>query len=304
MFGLTDRWKKRPEKEPQGGEGPVHGHGGAVIPLRARASGGRVTAHAYEAEHESYPPGGLRTFRRMLRDAQVRACLKTKTLAVVSETCEVRAAGKDGVSVRVAETVHAQMHALPGGMGGLMESALDALAMGYSVGEYVWGADGRLARIAWHDPARFRFVADRWGQVTHLEPIEGAGDPLPRERFVVWSYQGRYGCPYGESDLLAAYRPWASKDQLLRAWWVALDRMGAPTPLGKLPQHASEAERETLINALQRIRTEAALVVPDTYDVSLLESGRFEPGACFALAVEYHDKQIAKAILGQTLTTD
>lgn len=70
------------------------------VPLRSRAVGGRtsdtelsrVSAQSFALDAEIYPAGGLAVFGRMQRDAQVRACLTTKRLAVLSESVEVHAA--------------------------------------------------------------------------------------------------------------------------------------------------------------------------------------------------------------------
>ncbi len=274
------------------------------VPLRARAGGGRLTPASYEARHEAYPPGGLATLKRMQRDPQVRACVATKKLCVLAEEVEVRPAGADRLSRRAAQTVEAALAALPGGVCCLIEGALDALPMGYAVGELVWAPGGSLDRVAWHDPARFQFVGGPCGDVERLEVLGHGGLTLPRSRFVLWSYQARYGNPYGESDLVAAYRPWALKDALLRFWAAALDRFGAPTVVGKVPPHTPQEQRDELLSLLSALQTRSSLVVGNDTDVSTLESGRAEPGAGFEAAANFCNREIAKAVLGQTLTTE
>jgi phage gp29-like protein len=174
---------------------------------------------------------------------------------------------------------------------------------GYAVGEMIWDEGATLRAIRWHDPRRFAFEADDWGAVTGLRLLD-AGTVYPVERFLLYTHGGRFGNPYGESDLVAAYRPWATKDQLRRMWLSALDRFGAPVPVARVPRTWDQSEMDALSTTLGKLQNESALVVPEdvTVDVSL-DAGRVEPARAFVTAIEYEDTQIARAILGQELTT-
>jgi phage gp29-like protein len=239
----------------------------------------------------------------MQRDAQVRACLTTKRFAVLSERAEVHPREDSPLARRAADTVRTQLNAIPGGIGGIVAGALDALAMGYAVGELIWAEEGSLSEVRWHDPRRFGFVLDAHGRLESLE-LRETGATYPKERFVCYTYQGRYGNPYGESDLVAAYRAWATKDQLRRMWLTALDRFGAPIPVAKVPPHWTPAETEHLSRLLTRVQHESSLVVSREVEIELaLDTGRVEPARAFVTAIAYEDTQIARAILGQELTT-
>jgi phage gp29-like protein len=239
----------------------------------------------------------------MQRDPQVRACLTTKRLAVLSEAVEVHPADQSAAAVRAADVVRDQMASIPGGAGGIVAGALDALAMGCAIGEYVWNLDGTLGRIRWHDPRRFQFAADGLGDVVELVLLD-AGVRFPAERFVVYSYQSRYGNPYGESDLVSAYRPWAQKDAVQRMWLSALDRFGAPTPVARVPQTWQQTDIDHLSGLLARLQSDSSLVVTDdvAFDATFFQ-GRIEPAKAFDTAALWCDTQIARAILGQELTT-
>ena len=239
----------------------------------------------------------------MQRDAQVRACLTTKRLAVLSESVEVHASGESALAQQAAETVRVSLAGIPGGAGGIVTGALEALATGYAVGEYVWNIDGSLDSIRWHDPRRFTFVADGAGQIAHVEVVD-ANLRYPRSRFVLYSYQSRYGNPYGESDLIAAYEPYTRKQTIRRMWFVALDRFGTPTPVVTFPRSASQDDINKIVGSASRSGTASALSIPEGWHIDApLDLGRVEPGAAFVTAIRYEDEQIARAILGQDLTT-
>jgi phage gp29-like protein len=227
-------------------------------------------------------------------------------LSVLSEQAEVHpGVGDVALAKRAASVVEEALHNLPGGVSGIVAGALDALAMGYCVGELVWSEAGKLARVLWHDPRRFTFTVDGAGHITEI--LFRVGGELRREsptRFVLWAYQGRYGNPYGESDLVAAYRPWAQKDTVQKMWLSALDRFGAPIPVARVPQNWSDSDVAQLSALLSRLQNESSLVLSQEVQLDTpLDATRTEPARAFHTAAVWCDTQIARAILGQELTS-
>lgn len=246
----------------------------------------------------------MSVFTRMQRDAQVRACLTTKRLAVLSEQVEVHPCGESAAAKRAASVVEAQLDSCRGGAGRILTGAMDALAMGFSIGELIWALDGTLEAVAWHDPRRFALHADAAGVVSEVEVIDanGAGQRFPASRFVIFSYQGRYGSPFGESDLTAAYEPWTRKQMLMRMWLVAMDRFGSPPVVGKFPLSWTQPQADDLATKLSNLQTESSLTVPADVEIEFAAQSN-EPGAGFEAAVGFQNREIARAILGQELTT-
>lgn len=240
----------------------------------------------------------------MERDAQVRACLNTKRLSVLSETALVRPGDDSAAAASAAALVGKQLAAIPGGIAGIVTGCLDALVMGYAVGELVYDNAGNLASLRWHDPRRFAAVAGPDFDMEGVELLDG--DPLlfPSSRFLWYTYQGRYGNPYGESDLVAAYRDFSEKETIRRMWLTGLDRFAVPTPVASVPLSWSQGQVDDLAKKLGTLQSETALVVPDPVKIGFdLNSGRVEPAKAYVTAIEYHDTQIARGILGQDMTT-
>ena len=119
-----------------------------------------------------------------------------------------------------------------------------------------------------------------------------------------YAYQSRYGNPYGESDLIAAYRAWVQKDLTQRMWLHALDRFGAPVPVARVPANWGDEDIANLSRVLARLQNDAALVISNEVELDApLGTGRVEPARAFHTACQWYDTQIARAILGQELTT-
>ena len=92
---------------------------------------------------------------------------------------------------------------------------------------------------------------------------------------------------------------------LRKLWMTALDRFGSPLPVARVPVGWPQSEMNTLADQLANTNNESSLVIPNEVQLdTVLDSGRVEPARAFLAAVAYEDTQIARALLGQELTTE
>lgn len=290
-------------KPPLGESVPAEGAG----PLGAGILGARMPFFA-EDDGGGVGPG---TYRRMLRDPQVKACLSTKKFAVLSQGWTVRA-GDDTAGARdAAAFARDALGRMRGSVPEALSDLLDALGVGVSLLEIVYRRvetgphAGRIGLDALKpkDPAGFTFETDGYANVLALRGRDGAA--YAPDKFLRYAYAARYGAPTGQSDLRAAYGPWRAKQQLLGYWAKYLEKFGMPTVTGSYDPargYGTDQQRE-LLRLISQVHNESALVVPSDMKIGLLETARAQ-SAGFAEAVEYLDRAIAKSILGQTLTTD
>lgn len=190
----------------------------------------------------------------------------------------------------------------------VMFHALDALAKGWSVQELVLAEEGgRLALRAVRpkDPAAFGLRLDPFGALVGLtlRDPEGRERPVPRERFALFRHRATYDAPKGRSDLEACYRDWMAKNALLDAWRLHLERFASPTVLGRYQRGLPDAERDRMLEALRSLADTTAVVFPSEIEIDTLGGDR-QASSTFLDAIEFHNREIARAILGQTLTTD
>lgn len=261
-------------------------------------------------EYAGLPPAGLAysVYDQMERDAMIQTALTLKKLGVLAAPYSIVPADRSDQAKRIAEFVEAQFESMTGSPRSILFSAMDAFAKGWSLQELLWeGHDGklRLAAVKPKDPSQFGLEVDAFGNIERLRleiPGEAPRD-LPAERFVIFQNRPGYGSPKGRSDLDAAHRHWDAKGRLLDGWRQHLDRFAMPTVLGKFESGLSEEDVRSMLNSLQQLGTSTAMTYSDAWQVDTLGGGK-EPSAGFMEAIEFHNREIARAILGQTLTTD
>ena len=183
---------------------------------------------------------------------------------------------------------------------------MDAILKGFSVGEVMWKTDrDRIVpdRVIMRDQRRFRFDID---YVLHLLTYSNmlVGEDLPPRKFVTHAFGAKDGSPYGLGIGSRLYWYVFFKRQDIGFWLAFLDKYGMPTAMGKYPPQSSEDLKQKLLDALNAIAQDTAVIIPEGMAAELLESARTGDNSGFETLARYMDEQIAEIVLGETLTTN
>ncbi|MDW8052209.1 MAG: DUF935 family protein [Armatimonadota bacterium] len=279
-------------------------------PVEIDTSGER---EATEFEDELLAKHGYAIYERMLTDAHVKACFNLKRWGVLSANWRLEPADDTPEAQQVHAFVRYNLLTMQGGVFSLLWRVLDALAKGVAILEKLYAYRTKppyagfwtLRSFKAKDPALFRYEVDAYRNLKSLILYAPNGERLvlPREKFIVYTYNPRYESPVGESDLRAAYRAWRSKERILQLWDLYLAKYASPTLIGTYKRGLPPAQQEELLRALDKVQQETAIIVPEEVKVDALEFK--QAGAeSFAQAVAHHNAEISKSILGETLTTE
>jgi phage gp29-like protein len=256
------------------------------------------------------PPGGLAEadIRAMTRDGMIQTALDIKKRAVLAADGQIIAASDSPEDRTKAEFVEEMLDRMQGSPTSVVEAALDSMAAGWSVQEVVRRAErGRvwIEAVRPKNPWLFGLDVDAYGTVKSLLlKLPGESErALPRHRFLIHRSRPDYAHPRGQSELETVYPHWKAKQSLLAAWKVHLERFAMPTVLGRYERGLPSEEQASILNALQNIQNSTAIVYPSEIEIGSLGGGK-EGSAGFMDAVEFHNREIARALLGQTLTSD
>lgn len=256
------------------------------------------------------PPAGLpyATYERMLADAMVQTAITLKKLGVLAPSYKVEPANSSREANLHARFVETTFERMKGSPLTILGQAMDAFAKGWSIQELIWTErDGAiyLEQAKAKDPANFGLHVDEFGNIEALE-LQVPGETsrtLPRSKFAIFVNRSTPNRPKGTSDLDAAYSHWTSKSTLLAAWKLHLERFASPTVIGSFTRGFPASERGKMLSTLERLHETSAILHPEELSLDTLASKGEGSGAFFE-AIDFHNREIARAILGQTLTTD
>lgn len=184
---------------------------------------------------------------------------------------------------------------------------LDAVGKGYSVGEIIWETSASQwwpNRLIWRDPRWFQFDPID-GETLRLRDHTADGADLEAFKYVVHVHKAKSGLTIRGGLARAAAWGYLFKNYTIKDWVGFAEIYGIPFRLGRYDPGASADDRKALLRALAQMGSDAAGIIPKTTDIEFVDGkGSTADGAVFRELAEYIDKQMSKAVLGQTATTD
>jgi phage gp29-like protein len=239
------------------------------------------------------------------KDLHYVGVLGTRKRAVTQLEITVEAASDDPLHVKDADMVRAWLQRDE--LADELFHVLDAIGKGVSFTEIVWDtSEGQWqpGRLEWRDPRWFRF--DRVdGRTPLLRDDNGNNAPLPPFKFIQASIVAKSGLPVRSGLARVAAWAWMFKAFTQRDWAIFTQTFGQPVRVGKYPAGATEADKDTLFRAVANIAGDCAAIIPESMLIEFIESANVGEGASlFEKRADWIDKQVSKAVLGQTATTD
>ncbi len=184
---------------------------------------------------------------------------------------------------------------------------LDAIGKGYSHTEIIWDhstGQYRPDRLEWRDPRWFRFNRNDLKTPVMLDE-SGREVPYPAFKFIFARMQAKSGLPMRSGLARVATWNWLFKAFTQRDWAIFTQTYGQPLRVGKYGPGASEDDRKTLFRAVANIGGDCAAIIPESMAIEFIETGNLGASTDhYEKRSDWLDKQISKAVLGQTATTD
>lgn len=190
----------------------------------------------------------------------------------------------------------------------LVEDLLDGLGKGYSVVEILWdtGVTPWMPKGYEHRDPRW-FVYDDASRRTLLLRDESSptGLPLPSYKFIVFEPKLKTGIPLrGGLARLVAWT-FMFKHYTVLDWVQFVETYGMPIRLGRYAPGADAKDLQVLRKAVTSLARDAAAILPDGMRIDFEQVAATGAGwEVFERLATYLDKQISKAVLGQTMTAD
>jgi phage gp29-like protein len=241
------------------------------------------------------------------KDAHLAALLQTRKMAVLSLDYEVLPYARTPEDEGIAGFVREVIQGLPEVEGALLD-LLDAIAKGFALLEIMWevaGGQARAVELRWIPQKRVTFAPDL--QPRLLTPdAPWQGEEPPPWKVVYHRYKARSGQAPRAGALRVVAWMYLLKNYALKDWAAFNEVFGMPLRLGKYDPGAPAADREALIRAIRSLGSDAGGVISKTTEIEFVEAASRAGGSTnpYQMLAEFCNREMSKAILGQTLTTD
>ena len=245
------------------------------------------------------------------KDDDVGGLLDTLKASVLGRKRTVLPANDSVEAQRVAAFIEAQIKAIPA-FHQVLHALLDGPGYGLSVAEIEFDVTaGQVGVLSIEDCLQecFAFAEQRWlpqiGPLRFLSnPYAATGELVPECKFLLFSYNPRKGNRFGRPLLRRAFFPSWFKRNAIR-FWLRFAEKAPGTAAVKYPSGASEDEQKKALAAAEALIEKVAIAVPSNFELveELLTSARSQNPAVYERLVQRNELAIARAILGETLTS-
>ena len=187
----------------------------------------------------------------------------------------------------------------------IIEEMMDAVAYGYSPIEVLWAAkEGRwgISNLVGKPPQWFEF--NQANKLVLKTGVLGT-EELPENRFLLVQHRPSYANPYGVKVFSKCFWPVTFKKNGFRWWTVFTEKYGGAFLLGKYPSNAGDKFKNELLEALEKMASDAVAIAPEGSEISITSASDKRGGSDVHSAyIQMANAEISKAVLGQTLTTE
>lgn len=239
------------------------------------------------------------------RDPHYLGVLGTRRRSVSQLEITVKDGGDDPVDKEAAQLIRDWLD-----RGELVDELfhiLDAIGKGFSQTEIIWDhSEGQweVQRLELRDPRFFTF--DRVDLTTPLLIGEnGQPEELPPYKFISARIAAKSGIPARSGLARVVTWPYLFKRFTERDWAIFTQTYGQPLRLGKYGPGSTEEDRNTLMRAVANIAGDCAAMIPESMVIDFVQTGNISGSLdLYERRADWYDRQVSKAVLGQTATTD
>lgn len=271
----------------------------------------RLAAILREAD-EGHLASAMQLYEEMEeKDPHLYAIAHTRRLAVTGLPWRVVSAAQreDPEHAAQADAAAAYGRAVLARLDGFEETLHHlALALGrnLAVAEIVWdlvAGELRPVRLVPVDFTRLVFdELDRPRVLTAEHPRDGV--ELTPAKFIVHTPHSATGHPQRGGLLRVTALAFLAKHLALKDWMIFAEVFGMPVRIARYEPSATPEEKREILRMVESLGSSAAGIFSRAVELQIVESNRQTTGAPYEKLIEFLNREMSKAWLGQTLTTD
>lgn len=229
--------------------------------------------------------------------------------AIVDMPFEFAPASEDSRDVTIAEELEEWWDGLTE-VPDILMALQDGVGNGFAAIEMNWDVSEGQAR-----PDSFEFIEQRrflftdaagyLSKVPRLITDEHLmGMEIPAWRVMMHTYGGMSGHPTRSGIYRVVCWNYLFSNYSIKDWVMFCEIYGMPLRIGKYESGAGKDDKEALKRALRSIGTDAAGIISKNTEIEFIENKGTASGDLYHQLVQFCNKEISKAMLGQTLSAD
>lgn len=245
---------------------------------------------------------GYETLRLLENEGQVAACVESRNAGVSSLNWQLTNLDKkyEDFYNHIFEKINIY---------DLIKDILKAPLYGFQPIEIIWeqSPDGYIvpAEIIAKPQEWFFYNAERELCFNQKGNNDGLVITPEMRKFLIPTHSADYLNPYGKSVLSRCFWDVTFKKGGVEFWLKFAEKYGMPYAIGKYEDGMSDNEIDNLVKSLDNMIQDAVAAIPNNSTIELISSSdKSGSTSLYSGIIEMCDKNIAKNILGQTLTTD
>ncbi len=124
-------------------------------------------------------------------------------------------------------------------------------------------------------------------------------------KFLILQNNASYDNPYGEALLSKCFWPIVFKKDVVKYWQVYIEKYGIPFMVGEMDDISDDNDAlNNFMADLDELRRDGIIVIKKGQTVNQFDVTKANSAAMFEAAIHFHNSELSKAILSQTLTTE
>ena len=247
-------------------------------------------------------------YRDLLLDPHLMATIQQRKMQVMQLEWEIEERQKIKVKSRIAEEIEKMFENID--MNYIISEIMDAIFFGYSVIELTWKKDGKilLPDKILGKPQEW-FIFDKFNELRLRKYKYGFyvfedGEKLPPYKFILTQHKPTFTNPYGEKILSRCYWSVTLKKGGIEYWQLMMERYGMPYLIGRYPNTFTATQKTEFLDQLKQMVVDNITIFDEGLGIEIKESPQFDIGQLYENLVKFHNREISKAVLTVTLTTE
>lgn len=235
--------------------------------------------YTYHTRGEILNDKGFPALERLERNSSIYAALTNFKLSVVEPSLMVKARDtsyKAGYAKDLLEYILSEME---GTIEDVVYDLMSSILPGYALSEIVYNLteyDGKIIKgiraIKNKKPGLYGFYLDAFDNILAVKSLIGNDRPLPKDKFIIYSFMSKHGNPYGFSMFDVLYPIYRAMNELIKYLIVGAGKWANPSLVIYVPDGKLSPEDRTAVKTFaQQITQSSVSSLPQSMKTEILE---------------------------------